>query len=266
MECFKCQISDQRALLYDVISSRGIAQICRKCLAEEPDLTTIKKPNDANFRESDKNLTVRERLSLSAGINPYDQRKENMKSKELRQQEEKIKLIAEQNFQREILANQMSVENFIDHFNWIIMRSRRMKKLTQEQLAKELEVSEISIKMAEQGLIRKGDFNFVKKLENKLGIIILKRDNFVSQSDSIQTSFGNEKSVSVKIDNLVEKIHVGEEGIDFKDLKDESLTISDLKEAKEFKEQNILKDIKEDDWYEEEPSTKKIISDEFENL
>ena len=266
MECFKCGISDQRALLYDVIVTRGIGQICRKCLAEEPELTQISKPNDAKFRENDKNLTVRERLALSAGINPYEQKKENIKSRELSKQEEKIKLIAEQNFQQEILSNQMSADNFIDHFNWIIMRARRMKKLTQEKLAEELQVSEIAVKMAEQGLVKKGDFNFIKKLENKLGIIILKEDRSITQSNTIQTSFGNENTVSIEVDNSADKIRVGEEGVDFKDLKDEGLTIADLKDAKDTKEQNVLKDIKEDDWYDEVPSTKKIISDEFENL
>lgn len=266
MECFKCQISDKRALLYDVISTRGIVQICRRCLVEEPGLTQIKKPNDARFRENDKNLTVHERLALSAGINPYEKKKENIKSKELSKQEEKIKLIAEQNFQQEILSNKMSSDYFIDHFNWIIMRARRMKKFTQEQLAEELQVSEIAVKMAEQGLVKKGDFDFIRKLENKLGIIILKEDRKITQSNTIQTSFANKNPVSMKVDNSTKKIYVGKEGVDFKDLKDESLTIADLKDAKEEKEQNVLKDIKEDDWYDAEPFTKKIISDEFENL
>ena len=141
-----------------------------------------------------------------------------------------------------------------------------MKKLTQEKLAEELQVSEIAVKMAEQGLVKKGDFNFIKKLENKLGIIILKEDRSITQSNTIQTSFGNENTVSIEVDNSADKIRVGEEGVDFKDLKDEGLTIADLKDAKDTKEQNVLKDIKEDDWYDEVPSTKKIISDEFENL
>lgn len=65
-------------------------------------------------------------------------------------------------------------ESMVDNFHWIIMRARRSKKLSQEQLAREISETETAIKMAEQGLLPEDNFRLAQKLENFLGIKIRK--------------------------------------------------------------------------------------------
>lgn len=56
------------------------------------------------------------------------------------------------------------------------MRERRAKKITQEQLAKEISESEAAIKMAEQGILPDDGYKLVKKLESFLGISLIKSE------------------------------------------------------------------------------------------
>jgi len=263
MGCFKCGISKDRALLYDFISDKGISQVCRKCKIDEPHLRMIKKPNDSKFREVNPNPTVYERLSIAAGINPYKKKEE--KSKELTEQEKKILELAEQNFQKEIEAKPMPSENLIQNFHWVVMRARRMEKLTQQELAEKLKVPGMAIKMLEQGRVKESDFQFIRKVESYLNISILDKDKIkIPTSEVVDSNFGGEKKEAFNI-------NVPKNGLDITNIKEGGFTISDLKGMKEEKEQGILRDIKgksDGDYFEKglEEDRKKMISDEFEDL
>jgi len=271
MGCFKCGITKDRALLYDFISNKGISQVCRKCKIDEPHLHMINKPNDSKFREVNPNPTVYERLSIAAGINPYKEKKE--KSRELTEQEKKILEIAEQNFQKEIEAKPMPSETFIQNFHWVVMRARRMKKLTQQELAEKLKVPGMAIKMLEQGKVKESDLLFIRKVEHYLNINILDKDKIkVPVSEVMNSNFGGEKkeTLAVNIPEMVKKFDK-KEGLDISNIREGGFTISDLKSMKEEKEQGILREIKGKDvgdYFEEglDEDRKKMISDEFENL
>lgn len=271
MGCFKCGADENRAVLYDFISNKGISRVCRKCMVDEPHLRMIKKPKDSKFRKVNPNPTVYERLSIAAGINPYKEPRE--KSKELTEEEKKILEIAEQNFQKEIEEKPMSSENLLDNFHWGVMRARRLKKMTQHELAQELKVPVMAVKMLEQGQIKEDDFNFIRKVEDYLNINIIDRTKMdVPSPKVVQTSMGGEEKEPLKVNvhDIVKK-YSHEEGIGIEDLKEGKFTISDLKSMKDEKEQNILREIKGkevNDYFEEglEEDKKKMISDEYENL
>lgn len=271
MRCFKCGATEDRAVLYDFVSNKGISQICRKCKIDEPHLHMIKKPNDSKFREVNPSPTVYERLSIAAGINPYKKKEE--KSKELTEQEKKILELAEQNFQKEIEAKPMPSENLIQNFHWGVMRARRREKLTQQELAEKLKVPGMAVKMLEQGKVKESDFHFIRKVENYLNIIILDRDKIkIPVSTVIDSNLGGEKKevFNINMPEMVKKVQKGNV-VDISDLKEGGFTISDLKGMKEEKEQKVLREIKGKDvgdYFEEglEEDRKKMISDEFENL
>jgi len=64
-ECFKCQVLETKALLFDAILPDGIVKICSKCSSEE-DIPIIK---DTLFPKIEKQPTMRERLSKISGVN-----------------------------------------------------------------------------------------------------------------------------------------------------------------------------------------------------
>jgi len=270
MDCFKCGITEDNAVLYDFISNKGISQVCRKCMIDEPHLHMLKKPNDSKFRETNPTPTVYERLSIAAGINPYKEKEP--KSKELIEEEKKIFEFAEKNSQKEIETNPMPSENFVENFHWKIMRARRIQKLTQQELAEKLKVSVVSVKMLEKGKVKDGDFKFIQKVENYLNISILDRDKIkVSVPEVVDSNFGGEKKepLNVNVPDLVKQFEKGN-GIDIANLKEGGFTISDLKSIKDEKEQNILREIKgkeDENYFEKDEEDKRdMVSDEFENL
>lgn len=222
MECFNCGISDSRVKLFDAISGRGIVKICEKCSSEER-LPIVRKPTTFQFEESEKKSSVYERLFLASGI---ETREENPKKKELEKIEMNLREVADRNYEQKIQTKPRLRPDLVDNFHWIIMRVRRLKKLTQEQLAKEISEPEISIKMAEKGILPEGH-GLVNKLENFLEIKLKKIEKEKSVNDNV-----NEDTL------LVEKEPSETSGFDSKDM--DNLTIADLKKMKEERESKIL--------------------------
>ena len=70
--------------------------------------------------------------------------------------------------------------DLVDNFHWLIMIERRKRKLTQEQLAKEIGESETVIKMAEQGFLPEDDYKIITKLESFLGVKIRKLKTIIT--------------------------------------------------------------------------------------
>ncbi len=123
-ECFKCGISGDKAFLMEAITNEGIVKICRKCSFEE-DIPTIRKPTVMQLREPEKRQTVYQRLSKVAGIK--DRPVEN---RELKKQETTLKEIVDERFKSRIKEKKSAPEELIDNFHWVMMRVRRLKKIT----------------------------------------------------------------------------------------------------------------------------------------
>lgn len=182
VECFRCSISSEKVRLFDGISGKGIVKICKDCYFRES-IPLIKRPTDDPPKEADgskgPNKEVYDRLSKMSG---FDKKTIDAVRRvdTSRDQEVILKKIVDEKFVREAeptpiinTAPPRLNKELIDHFNWIIMRARRSRKLTQKELAEKLGESEMTLKMAEQGVLPNDDLKLVGKLESFLGIKII---------------------------------------------------------------------------------------------
>ncbi|MBS3094544.1 hypothetical protein J4474_02665 [Candidatus Pacearchaeota archaeon] len=211
-KCFRCEITEDKVQLMDMITGKGIVQVCRKCYSNE-NAPLIKKPNEARLNEPEKKGTVYERLSRSAGITRENVRREPTK------QDENLRQLVEKNFEMNFKKAE-SHDDLVENFHWVIMRVRRSKKITAEQLAQKINEPVAAIKMAERGLLPAGYPRLIKKIEDALGIRLGKNDP------------ENEKK---KIE-VVDSEFLGKPEMVFDGEVARRLTISDLKKAKENSE------------------------------
>jgi len=199
MECSVCGVSRKKVRLLDVISSKGIVKICEACSKAE-DMPILRRPTTFQLKESEKKPSGIYDMLLSA------RRQEKIKT------ETNLKEIVDKKY--EILASKEKKPRpeLVDNFHWIVMRARRLKKLTQEQLAQEISESIAAIKMAEQGILPEDDYRLVNKLEAFLGINLVKDVSKIPE-------FSHERLPAriIKFDTKTMK----------------NLTISDLKKMKE---------------------------------
>jgi ribosome-binding protein aMBF1 (putative translation factor) len=216
-ECFNCGISRERLRLFDAISGKGIVKICKEC-ASKGDMPLVKKLEETPLYQnlktnlSEKSRTVYDRLSQISGYDLKNRKTEEEKEL-LKKQETTLKDIVDKNFKIQIKETK-SRSDLIDNFHWIIMRARRLKHITQEQLAKEISEPETAIKVIEKGSPPE-DNTIIKKLENYLGIKILKKE-FAEKN--------KEKPKEIGFDAMTAK----------------NLTISDLQEMKRKKEEKEI--------------------------
>jgi len=223
MECFKCGISGEKALLFDAVSNKGIVKICRKCSYSE-NIPIIKK-FEGSDKFNEKEQTVYERLSGSRASRDNTSKEKNIL---VDKRDEDLKHLVEKNI-LESAQTSRKMENLVDNFHWIIMRVRRSKKLTQEQFAEKIGESVALIKLAEKGIIPEGKENFVKKLENHLRVKL-------TSSEATSKSFDEEvKIIKKDLTKLADSGNLG-----FNDPTTKILTISDLREMRQKRESKIL--------------------------
>ena len=215
MECFNCGVSGDRVRLFDVVSGRGIVKICERCSSEER-LPIVRKPTVFQLKESEKKSSVYERLSRSAGIKPGQEPERKDKA------EEPLKEVVDKKYEQKIQEQKIPRSDLVDNFYWIIMRTRRLKKLTQEQLAKQISEPEAAIRMAEKGLVPEG-YSLIIKLEKFFGVRLRKNASYPEEKESPES-------------NQEKKSEISE--FDPKNL--ENLTIADLKRMKDEREAKIL--------------------------
>lgn len=159
-ECFKCGVSDEKAILFDAISGKGIVNVCRRCsIVEEIPIIRTPKQEDEN----------KPRQHLDAGRNPYVPY-----SRVPKQEDVTLRNIVERNFKQNLKEDFSLKNSLIMNFHWVIMRARRARKMTQEQLAKALREPEIAIKTLEIGYVPEKSLLLIKKIEQYLGIRLRK--------------------------------------------------------------------------------------------
>ena len=189
-ECFKCHVLETKALLFDAILPDGIVKICSKCSPEE-DIPIIK---DTLFQKIEKQQTVRERLSKLSGINNVEKTSFNLKEKnELR------KLVNDNYIFKENLKLK---EDLIRNFHWVVLRARRLKHLTQEQLAQEINEPEIVIRKIETGSAPE-KIDIIIKLEKCLNIRLTIKSE-VQESSEIKEEFDIKNFEDLTIYDLYE--------------------------------------------------------------
>lgn len=201
-ECFKCQTSEIKALLFDAIVSEGIVKICSKCSAEG-DVLMIR---DAPFQNPEKKVTMYERLSRISGVNMEKKIDLDLKKKK------ELKKVVDSNF---IFRENLELKKELIHnFHWVVMRARRMRHLTQEQFAEEINEPEAVIQKIENGFSPER-VDTIIRIEKCLGINL--RKNFVEEGLAVTTEKFDKKYF-------------------------ENLTISDLYEMKKKREEEVLRE------------------------
>jgi len=232
--CFKCGLGEDKVVLYEAVSRYGIIKICRKCsfkenypLIRKIESQIVSEPKVEQKKEIlSKKGEVYQRLSRIAG---YSQKSASQKSKELIDSEKQLKEISGNVMASNVLKEKP--KEVVDNFHWIVMRGRRAKKLTQEQLAQKLEISETAISLVEKGLLTKDYMVLLKKLENYLGQKLIKEDfrgeydfnkGIVPGNPDVDNlTIGELKEFSSTKNNLKEEVKKGEE--DTEELSDPDL-------------------------------------------
>ena len=172
MECSVCGVSRKKVRLLDVISSKGIVKICEACFKEE-DMPILRRPTTFQLKESEKkpsgiyDMLSSVRRQKKESVEEFGKKYEKTKT-------EQLKEIVDRNYEIVVSKEKKLSPDLIDNFHWIIMRTRRLKKLTQEQLAKEISESIAAIKMVEKGILPEDDYRLVNKIGAFLGINLVK--------------------------------------------------------------------------------------------
>lgn len=249
MECSICGASELVRPIFRALSPTGIVLVCENC-AQEQGYPLVKKPG-VKKEDLEKRDTVYETMVRLTGV----KRKEPERF-ELINQERKIKEVVNKNYEKKIKQETVSLAprpDLVDNFHWIIMRVRRVKGLTQGQLADRIGETEAAIKMAEQGIIPQG-YELLNKLERFLGVRLVKDRAIPPETNFQKTQMNLNNSNIVPETKKPEpaKIVYPKSGIINFDRKIlENLKIDDLKKIKMEKEkgQNAEKEASEEKKY-----------------
>lgn len=152
--CVRCNVSSEKVQLFDCIYNGNLDKICERCSIIE-NIPLIKKPDPSVLKDSDKNVSVYQRLKRMTGIEDRDLREEGVREKRLRE--------IEMNPELELPIKEKL--NLTDHFNWEIMKNRRRKGLSFKQLGQAISESELSLELLEKGKIPQNAEIVIKKIE-----------------------------------------------------------------------------------------------------
>ena len=166
MECSKCGVSDSLAPLYDTISPRGIVKLCKRCAIVEG-LPTLKKVTP----EEEAAKFSRDSNSRFSGPGTSSQFLKTQNQEDIT-----LRDLVDQNFRKNFKEDLEFKKRLVDNFNWVMMRARRSRKMTQKQLAEALRVSEVLIKTLEYGLVPEKSQDLIIRIENYL-MINLRTEN-----------------------------------------------------------------------------------------
>jgi len=200
-ECFNCGISEEEVKLFSAIGKEGIIKICEDC-AERESIPIIKKSEinkDTQFNINKKE-SVYERLSRLSGFKPKEQKPEREKER-LKQQNTSLKELIDKNYYKNI-SKEPKPDFLIDNFHWKIMRVRRLKHLTQGELAKEINEPEAAIKTIEKGLLPRGCDSLINKIEKYLDIVITREEFRQKENNTAKISFDPIETKEITIGEL----------------------------------------------------------------
>jgi cytidyltransferase-like protein len=193
--------------LFDAVTIGGIEKLCGKCASRE-NIPLINKEGDS------KDISVPSTRERLLGISKDSSQEKNVESGISKEIEEKdLRQRVETNFSKSITPSVNLNDELIENFHWIIMRARRMKHLTQEQLAEEIREPLEAIKIIEQGRFPPRR-EILKKIQSSLGVIITKKPEIDGTREIVED---------------IEKLKTLSE-LNFKNV--DELTISDLQEMK----------------------------------
>jgi ribosome-binding protein aMBF1 (putative translation factor) len=100
---------------------------------------------------------------------------------QVRQKEEERRLLFD-DYRKPLKPGKSQVlKELKDHFYWDISQARKLKGITRKQLGLAVGVSELDIKMVENGMLPKDDFILINKIQNYLGLHLRKEQSYIDQ-------------------------------------------------------------------------------------
>ncbi len=152
--CIRCRANSEEVRLFDAICEGKMEFICERCSIIE-NIPIIKKPNSSQLKDAESATGVYDRMKFLTGA-------EHKAPEDTYFQEDKLKELDEN---PELEMPEKEKLKLIDHFYWEIMKCRRRKRLSAQQLAKILGESEIAIQMIENGKLPENAEPLIRKLE-----------------------------------------------------------------------------------------------------
>lgn len=231
-KCYLCGVESVYALLHEGIHKKfGIVKVCHKCYDKGKIPLIEKKEIDMN--EINKRLSVRERLSRMAHV---DVKKEEVKEIKPSQNDVHLKDLVEENFKKELEIGPKHFDDLVDNFNWVVMRKRRIMKLTRAELAKAVMEQPIVIESLEGGNLPRDYVALIKKIENYLGIRLLKKTSEIKPEEIIVES---KVPSGILISDLKEKTEERKSWLFGKQKKEELYNEDEVLEPEEVEEKEV---------------------------
>ena len=169
--CYICEISEEKAFLYEGVAKEGFVNVCRGCYVRNEIPLIDTKKLEPGF---EKRMSVRERLMNLSGVRRPEMEKLKLGKTVPKQEEVTLNKLIEQNFKKNLSEDKKEYDDLVENFHWIVMRRRRMRKLNQEQFAKAIFEPVIVIEHLEKKMLPKDYTNLIKKIQSFLGINLFK--------------------------------------------------------------------------------------------
>ncbi|MBI2628924.1 hypothetical protein HYW74_02485 [Candidatus Pacearchaeota archaeon] len=221
-KCMLCGSNSGESGLIDAIDGREIIKLCENC-ASKNNFPLIRKPTQEQINRANRFYGVRDRLMVNRpDLKQIAVRKETPEDKELK------RVISEN-------AKLQKYEDLVDNFHWHIQQGRRMRKLSQKQLAEMIAEPEVVISMAEQGKLPEDYNRVISKLEQFLKVKLKKQeDKPVSETEQNQEQ-SEEEGFDIKKANFF-KVTTGY----LKSLKEKMIGKQEAKEEKKEEQEKTL--------------------------
>jgi len=153
-DCIRCGVQEDEVRLFDAVYEGRMACLCERCSIIE-NIPIIKKPNALQLKESESGEKVFSRMKRLAGIRGFKEEDTFFREDKLGELEKNPELELPE---KEKLS-------LVEHFHWEVMKNRRRKGLSQEQLAETLGESEVAIEMIEKAKLPENAESVIRKLE-----------------------------------------------------------------------------------------------------
>ena len=175
-ECFKCGVTEDKRKLVDAISDKEIVKLCPECAREEG-IPIIRRLSDSQIMEAERTVTYRKSLRSQARDSEELRHERERRTENLRKSEETLNTIIDRHIKLKNQKQEKSQVELIDNFHWTIVRTRRDKRMTQEEFARGINESVTVVRMLEQGTLPEDDYRLINKVEDFLKIKIKKDPN-----------------------------------------------------------------------------------------
>ena len=223
-ECVRCGVNSEEVRLFDAVYLGKIESICERCSVIE-NIPVIKKPRASQLKEAESGAAVIDRMKKISGIR-------KTKREDIFFREDKLKELDEN---PDLEKPEKVKLDLIEHYHWEIMKNRRRKGLSQQQLAHTLGESEVALQMIEKGKLPENADVFIRKLEQFFQVRLRK----MSEIEKIRKA-GEKEERTILMDSSGRELDFIPEKIEKSDTKPKELFLG--KQKKDFFVDNILKE------------------------